>query len=105
MLAAAISRFAPALDGPRSGFLLDPGFEAIVERDARDGQHRNPSRHPRWFTTAYFHRADELASEVASALVHEVARRSGRRAVVAEHKAIPDGAPAAREVGRVSQSA
>ena len=67
MLAAAISRFAPAMDGLRTGWLLDPQFEAIVERDIRDGQHRNPSHHPRWFTTAYFHRPDELASEVAAA--------------------------------------
>jgi ubiquinone/menaquinone biosynthesis C-methylase UbiE len=72
MLAAAISRFAPALDGLRRAFLLDPDFETIVERDIRDGQHRNPSRHPRWFTTAYFHRPDELASEVAAAGFREV---------------------------------
>ena len=72
MLAAAISRFAPVLDGLRRGFLLDPEFEAIVERDLRDGQHRNPSRHPRWFTTAYFHLPDELRREVAAAGFSEV---------------------------------
>ena len=67
MLAAAISRFAPAMDGLRTGWLDDPQFEAIVERDIREGQHRNPTRHPHWFTTAYFHRPDELASEVSEA--------------------------------------
>jgi hypothetical protein len=43
------------------------GFEAIVEGDLRDGQHRNPTGRPEWFTTAYFHLPDELALEVAEA--------------------------------------
>jgi hypothetical protein len=30
----------------------------------REGQHRNPRRHPDWFTTAYFHGPDELEDEV-----------------------------------------
>jgi hypothetical protein len=38
------------------GFLLEPGFEAIVERDLAEGRHRNPDTHPGWFTMAYFHR-------------------------------------------------
>jgi ubiquinone/menaquinone biosynthesis C-methylase UbiE len=43
--AAAISRFASTMDGLLRGHLDDPAFEAIVERDLRDGQHRNPSTH------------------------------------------------------------
>jgi ubiquinone/menaquinone biosynthesis C-methylase UbiE len=72
LLAAAISRFASAIDGLRKDYLRDPDFEAIVDRDLRDGQHRNPTRHERWFTTAYFHLPDELRSEVAAAGFHEV---------------------------------
>ena len=53
---SAITRFASTLDGIAQGFLLEPGFEEFVERDLADGQHRNPGAHPRWFTTAYFHR-------------------------------------------------
>jgi hypothetical protein len=34
------------------GYLREPGFEAIVERDLADGQHRNPGDVPGWFTTA-----------------------------------------------------
>jgi SAM-dependent methyltransferase len=67
LAAAAITRFASTLDGIAQGFLLEPGFEAIVERDLADGQHRNPDGHARWFTTAYFHRPDELEREVAAA--------------------------------------
>jgi ubiquinone/menaquinone biosynthesis C-methylase UbiE len=53
LAAAAIMRFASTLDGIAQGFMLEPGFEEIVERDLDDGQHRNPDAHPGWFTTAY----------------------------------------------------
>jgi ubiquinone/menaquinone biosynthesis C-methylase UbiE len=67
VVAAAISRFASALDGLRAGYLDDPAFAAIVERDLTDGQHRNPTNHPFYFTTAFFHHPDELRREVADA--------------------------------------
>lgn len=67
LAAAAITRFASTIDGLLLGFLLEPGFEEIIERDVVEGQHRNPNRVPRWFTTAYFHRPDDLASEVTAA--------------------------------------
>ena len=71
-LVAAISRFASALDGLASQHLDDPAFAAIVEGDLEDGRHRNPEDHPRWFTTAYFHRPEELSDELeAGGLVHE----------------------------------
>jgi SAM-dependent methyltransferase len=63
--AAAISRFASLLDGLKYDRLRDAGFRAIVERDLADGQHRNPDRRPEWFTTAYFHRPEELEAELA----------------------------------------
>src|SRR5215213_10347328 len=62
--AAAISRFASTYDGLLRGFLEDPGFEEIVERDVREGQHRNPTGRAEWFTTAYFHHPEELRDEV-----------------------------------------
>jgi hypothetical protein len=42
-------------------------FEEIVERDVREGQHRNPTGRPEWFTTAYFHLPEELRDEVIEA--------------------------------------
>lgn len=62
----AISRFASLLDGLQQGVLDDPVVSAVIERDLRDGQHRNldTDRYPGWFTTAYFHHPDELAAEV-----------------------------------------
>ena len=66
-MAAAISRFASTIDGLLRGFLLDSKFEAIVERDVREGQHRNPAERSEWFTTAYFHLHEELRGEVKEA--------------------------------------
>ena len=64
LFAAAISRYASALDGLARNLLSDPRFALIVEQDLRDGQHRNPTDRPDYFTTAYFHHPDELANEI-----------------------------------------
>ena len=61
---AGISRFASLFDGLARGFLFDPDFREIVERDLETGQHRNPSNRPEWFTTAYFHEPGELRDEI-----------------------------------------
>ena len=65
--AAGISRLASLMDGVRLGFILDPSFRAIVERDLAEGQHRNPNKRPGWFTTAFFHRAADLQDELVEA--------------------------------------
>ena len=67
VFAAAISRFASLFDGLSREYLFDPAFRSIVERDLRDGQHRNPERTPHWFTTAYFHHPSELPVEAEDA--------------------------------------
>ncbi|MDX1420155.1 MAG: class I SAM-dependent methyltransferase [Rubricoccaceae bacterium] len=67
LFAAAISRFASALDGLARDLFADPAFGPIVARDLATGEHRNDAGHPDYFTTAYFHRPDELAAEVATA--------------------------------------
>jgi ubiquinone/menaquinone biosynthesis C-methylase UbiE len=67
LFAAAISRWASALDGLARDLYRDPRFAAIVEQDLRDGQHRNPTERVDYFTTAYFHRPDELRTEVEQA--------------------------------------
>jgi ubiquinone/menaquinone biosynthesis C-methylase UbiE len=67
VVAAAVSRFASTMDGLARGFLADDEFEVIVERDVAEGQHRNPSNRPGWFTTAYFHLSQELRAETTEA--------------------------------------
>lgn len=67
LFAAAISRWASALDGLSRDLFQDPRFVAIVQHDVREGQHRNPTERLDYFTTAYFHRPDELRAEVSGA--------------------------------------
>jgi ubiquinone/menaquinone biosynthesis C-methylase UbiE len=64
---AAISRFASLLDSLSSGFFDDPDFAPILERDLAEGQHRNPTDNPTYFTDAFFHRPDELVTELTEA--------------------------------------
>ena len=64
---AAVSRYASALDGLARKLTLDPTFVRIRDRDLVDGQHRNTSNHPEYFTTAYFHRPEDLQDEIERA--------------------------------------
>jgi ubiquinone/menaquinone biosynthesis C-methylase UbiE len=66
MFAAAISRYASALDGIARDLFADPAFVAIVQQDLEQGQHRNATDKWDYFTTAYFHRPEELQAEVVS---------------------------------------
>ena len=70
IMAVGISRFASALDGLDSGFIDDPQFVQIIDRDLIDGQHRNPTNNPNYFTTAYFHHPFELQTEVEAVGFH-----------------------------------
>jgi ubiquinone/menaquinone biosynthesis C-methylase UbiE len=67
IFAVGISRFASTLDGLFGGYLNDPTFVKIVEQDLKDGQHRNPTNHPAYFTTAFLHHPEELKTEVREA--------------------------------------
>lgn len=64
---AAISRFASLVDGLQGAVFEADAFARIVERDLGDGQHRNDTVDPRYFTTAFFHHPAELAAEVTEA--------------------------------------
>jgi hypothetical protein len=64
---AGISRFTSLLDSLSSGFFDQPEFVPILERDLAEGQHRNPTDNPNYFTDAFFHLPDELAGELADA--------------------------------------
>jgi ubiquinone/menaquinone biosynthesis C-methylase UbiE len=70
LFAAAISRYASALDGLTRDLFADPAFVAIVRQDLEQGQHRNATDKWDYFTTAYFHRPEELRAEVVAAGFH-----------------------------------
>jgi ubiquinone/menaquinone biosynthesis C-methylase UbiE len=67
LIAAAISRWASALDGLSRDLFQDARFAQIVEQDVRNGQHRNPTERVDYFTTAYFHEPEELLRELGQA--------------------------------------
>ena len=67
VFAVGISRFASTLDGLMSGYLDDPDFVRIAQQDLKDGQHRNPTNIPHYFTSAFFHHPHELRQEVEAA--------------------------------------
>jgi ubiquinone/menaquinone biosynthesis C-methylase UbiE len=67
LFGAAISRFASLLDGLSTGNFRDAQFREIVAADLASGQHRNPTNNPFYFTTAYFHRPEDLAAEIREA--------------------------------------
>jgi ubiquinone/menaquinone biosynthesis C-methylase UbiE len=66
LFAMGIGRFASLLSGMVDNFLGNPDAREIVEQDLRDGQHRNPTAKD-YFTTAFFHRPEELTREVSEA--------------------------------------
>ena len=66
LIAAAINRFASAVDAMVAGFVREADFEDIVAVDMTSGLHRNRTARPGWFTTAYFHRPEELHAEVVA---------------------------------------
>jgi SAM-dependent methyltransferase len=64
LCAAAISRFASLFDGLRGALFEDAAFFGVVQEDLRSGRHRNPTGRIEYFTTAFFHRPEELEDEL-----------------------------------------
>jgi ubiquinone/menaquinone biosynthesis C-methylase UbiE len=96
LVAGAVSYAASLLDGVGQGWITDPAFHAIVEADLATGQHRNPTDDPRWFTTTFFHRPEQLRAEVAGAgfTVEELIGVEGPGWIVGE----PEGSLEAAEL-------
>ncbi|HSB60293.1 MAG TPA: class I SAM-dependent methyltransferase, partial [Vicinamibacteria bacterium] len=67
LFAAGISRFASLLDGLRGALFDEPLFPPLVERDLATGRHVNDTGRPVFFTTAFFHRPEELGAEAQAA--------------------------------------
>jgi len=64
---AGISRFASLFDSLAGGFFDDPAFAPILARDLEEGQHRNSTGNPLYFTDAFFHRPGELSRDFLAA--------------------------------------
>lgn len=72
LVVAAISRYASALDGLARQLAVDPDFVRMRDRDLRDGQHRNETERADYFTTSYFHRPEDLRTELETAGFQDV---------------------------------
>lgn len=72
VVAAAISRFASTYDSLMGGFVDQPGFEQMLDRDLSEGRHLPPADRTDWFTNAYFHLPDELRAELVEASFGDV---------------------------------
>jgi hypothetical protein len=60
-----VSRYSSTHLGLVKWWLDDPAYLQMIERELTDGQHRLPDANwPGLFTTAFFHRADELQAEL-----------------------------------------
>ncbi|PYX77584.1 MAG: SAM-dependent methyltransferase [Acidobacteria bacterium] len=64
LFASAMSRFYPSLLGFFRNGIRDKEFFEIIQRNLRDGQHRNTTRHGQYFTTAFLHHPEELKNEI-----------------------------------------
>jgi SAM-dependent methyltransferase len=73
LLAVGVSRYSSTHLGLVRWWLDDPEYLQMVERELTDGQHRRPDANwPGLFTTAFFHRADELQAELKDGgLIHQ----------------------------------
>jgi ubiquinone/menaquinone biosynthesis C-methylase UbiE len=65
--AKALSRFYPVMETLAQGAAPEPGELEETARFLADGQYRNPGDDPARFTTSYFHRPEELISEIREA--------------------------------------
>ena len=64
LIAKAVNRFASLLSGLIDSNIDDPNFIPILRRDLEEGQHRGHPAGVGYFTTAFFHRPEELEAEV-----------------------------------------
>ncbi len=67
VMGVGISRFISTINCLCDGAVDDANFRSIIAGDLKDGQHRNPTEAPKFFTTTFFHHPDELINEVNTA--------------------------------------
>lgn len=67
LLAFAIGHFASTIVGLVRGTVFDAAYLGMATQEIETGQHRRPPSWPGLFTTAYFHRPDQLRAEITAA--------------------------------------
>lgn len=67
LFCAGINRYASLYDGLFRGLIDDAEFMKILKEDLKTGEHKNPSGHPQYFTTAFFQLPNEMEEEISEA--------------------------------------
>ena len=86
IFAAAISRYGSIVDGFFLNRISDRRFAEIMKNDMTSGIHLNEDRSPGYFTTAFFHKPNQLKKEMKAAGFKKV----GILAVESVFSYIPD---------------
>ena len=71
LIATAVNRFAFLIDGLMDGYIDEPAYISMLRHNPSDGQYEPDLYSPRYFTSSYFHRPEELEDEVAEAGLHQ----------------------------------
>ena len=72
LIATAVNRFAFLMDGLMDGYIDDPSYISMLHLNLRTGRYEPDSYTPGYFTTAFFHRPEELEEEVAEAGLRQI---------------------------------
>ena len=76
IFAVAISRYGTVVEGFFKHYITLPRYADMMRDAARTGQHHNPNRQRGFFTTAYFHKPEELRNELEASGFEDVALRA-----------------------------
>jgi ubiquinone/menaquinone biosynthesis C-methylase UbiE len=71
LIATAVNRFAFLMAGLMDGYIDEQAFMSMLHHNLSNGRYEPDLYSPRYFTTSFFHRPEELEVEVAEAGLHQ----------------------------------
>ena len=71
LIATAVNRFAFLIDGLMDGYIDEPAYVTMLRRNLSDGRYEPDQYSPKYFTTSFFHRPEELEDEIAEARLNQ----------------------------------
>ena len=71
LIATAVNRFAFLMDGLMDGYIDEQAFMSMLHHNLSNGRYEPDLYSPRYFTTSFFHRPEELEVEVAEAGLYQ----------------------------------
>ena len=71
LIATAVNRFAFLMAGLMDGYIDEQAFMSMLHHNLSNGRYEPDLYSPRYFTTSFFHRPEELEVEFAEAGLHQ----------------------------------